>query len=70
MSFALRKSANGKYQSLDFCDVFSILIRIFIFLLLPWSNATHLSVFVTGVGVINEIVVEPRATLRHQIIKI
>jgi hypothetical protein len=38
-------------------------LQIFTFLLLPWSNATHLSVFITGVGVINEIVVEPRATL-------
>jgi hypothetical protein len=42
----------------------------FPFLLLPWSNATHLSVLITGVGVIGEIVVEPRATLLHQIVKI
>jgi hypothetical protein len=42
----------------------------FYFLLLPWSYATHLSVLITGVGVINEIVVEPRATLCHQVIKI
>jgi hypothetical protein len=42
----------------------------FTFLLLPWSNATHLSILITGVGVINEIVMEPRATLRHQVIKI
>ncbi|MFN7298870.1 MAG: hypothetical protein ACK5VA_18505 [Pseudanabaena sp.] len=42
----------------------------FTFLLLPWSNATSLSVLITGVGVINEIVVEPRTTFCHEVIKI
>jgi len=29
----------------------------FTFLLLPWRDATHLSVFITGIGVINQVVV-------------
>jgi hypothetical protein len=41
----------------------------FTLLLLPWINAAHLSVFITGVGIIGEIVVEPRATLCYQVIK-
>jgi hypothetical protein len=41
----------------------------FTFLLLPWRNATHLSILITGVGVVNEIVVEPHETLCHQLIK-
>jgi hypothetical protein len=32
-------------------------IFTFAFLLLPWSNATHLSVLITGVGIIGQIVV-------------
>lgn len=36
---------------------------IFSFFLFPWIYVTHLSIFICCVGVINEIVVEPRTTL-------
>ena len=40
----------------------------FTFLLLPWSNATHLSVLITGIGIIDDIVAQPLATLCHEVI--
>ena len=62
----------GLYGVLGNCGANAKPLQIFpfTFLLLHWSDATHLSIFVTGVGVIDEIVMEPRATLGHEVIKI
>ncbi|BBC25722.1 hypothetical protein ABRG53_3465 [Pseudanabaena sp. ABRG5-3] len=39
----------------------------FTFLLLPWSDATSLSVLITGDRAIDDIVVQQLATLRYEI---